>query len=54
MPGKTKTSKSNESYFKAYNYDKNKKIKLEKHLKKHPNDKTTPGIIPNYRIKKKS
>ncbi len=38
MPGKTKTSKSNESYFKVYSYDKNKSKRIERHLKKHPND----------------
>lgn len=38
MAGKTKTSPSNQAYFKAYDYEKNKKKKLERHFKKHPND----------------
>lgn len=38
MGGKTKTSKSNTTYFKAYDPAKQKDAVLDRHSKKHPND----------------
>lgn len=39
MPGKTKTNKSNEAYYKTYNAEKQRTKRIERHLKKHPEDK---------------
>lgn len=57
MPNKTKRGPSNTSYFKNYSSkaEKNKERKLNRHMKKHPNDKQSIeklGIPVVYTSKK--
>lgn len=54
MAGKTKTSKSNEAYFKAYDPVKQKAKIADKHLKAHPNDlQSIERPKADYRKKKR-
>lgn len=48
---KKKTSASNTRYFSAYNGDKQRQKRLERHLKRHPNDAQAKKCKPTYRRK---
>ena len=45
--------KQQELYLSVNRYDKNKEAKALRHLAKHPNDKSQPGDVPNYKVNKK-
>jgi hypothetical protein len=49
---KKKTSAANTRYFSGYNAEKQRKARLERHLKKHPNDAQAKKAKPTYRRKK--
>jgi len=53
MPNKITCSESRQSAYKAYyqggQQSLNKQLKIERHRKKHPNDKQKVGTIPDYK-----
>lgn len=57
MPGKTRRSESNKKYFTVYKAENraelNAIVKMDRHLKSHPNDlQSKSKKIPNYKPKK--
>ena len=52
MAGKIKRSESNKQYFNAYNPEKQREKRLQRHLKKHPNDAQASSAKPTVRRKK--
>lgn len=55
MPAKKRSKKANpanKAYLAEHRWDKNKKLKIEKHQINNINDKQELGIVPDYTSKK--
>lgn len=51
---KKTTSESKKNYFKTYNYDKNRRIKLERLLAKQPENKQIQKALDNIHYRRKT